>query len=68
MEKIIIREAMAEDAGQIIAYTKIVGGETENLTFGEAGFPACFCHTIVCDVIDKARAESPVKSFQPNHS
>lgn len=34
-----IREALAEDAGQIIAYTKIVGGETENLTFGEAGFP-----------------------------
>ena len=37
--EIIIREAMAEDAEQIIAYTKIVGGETENLTFGETGFP-----------------------------
>lgn len=36
--KIMIREAMAEDAEQIIAYTKIVGGETENLTFGETGF------------------------------
>lgn len=39
MESIKIREALAEDAGQIIAYTKIVGGETENLSFGESGFP-----------------------------
>lgn len=39
MERIIIREALAEDANQILAYTKIVGGETENLTFGETGFP-----------------------------
>lgn len=37
--KIIVREAVAEDAEQIIAYTKIVGGETENLTFGKTGFP-----------------------------
>ena len=35
---IIIREASEEDAEQIIAYLKIVGGETENLTFGESGF------------------------------
>ncbi|MDC7288934.1 GNAT family N-acetyltransferase [Blautia schinkii] len=39
MENIKIREALAEDAEQIIAYTKLVGGETENLTFGESGFP-----------------------------
>lgn len=38
MESIIIREALAEDAEQIIAYTKTVGGETDNLTFGESGF------------------------------
>lgn len=35
----IIREALAEDAEQIIAYTKAVGGETDNLTFGKSGFP-----------------------------
>ena len=35
---IIIREASVEDAKQIIAYLKIVAGETENLTFGESGF------------------------------
>lgn len=34
-----IREASAEDAEQIIAYTKIVGGESENLSFGEDGLP-----------------------------
>lgn len=39
MENIKIREALAGDAEQIIAYTKIVGGETQNLTFGESGFP-----------------------------
>lgn len=38
--EITIRQAVAEDAEQILAYTKIVGGETDNLTFGEAGFPA----------------------------
>ncbi len=37
--EIIIREALAEDAEQIIAYTKIVGGETDNLTFGKSGLP-----------------------------
>lgn len=36
---IIIREALIEDAKQLIDYTKIIGGETENLTFGENGFP-----------------------------
>lgn len=38
--EIIIREALAKDAEKLIAYTKIVGGETDNLTFGETGFPA----------------------------
>lgn len=38
MESFKIREALVEDAEQIIAYTKIVGGETDNLTFGKAGF------------------------------
>lgn len=36
---IIIREALAEDAKQLIEYIKIVGGETENLSFGKDGFP-----------------------------
>lgn len=39
METIVIREALAEDAGKLIEYMKIVGGETENLTFGEEGLP-----------------------------
>lgn len=39
MEDFIIREALPEDAEQIIEYLKIVGGETENLTFGKTGLP-----------------------------
>lgn len=39
MEGIIIREALAKDAEQMIEYLKIVGGETDNLTFGETGLP-----------------------------
>lgn len=39
MENIEIREALAEEAGKLIEYMKIVGGETENLTFGEEGLP-----------------------------
>lgn len=35
----IIREACAEDAEQIIAYTKIIGQESDNLSFGEDGLP-----------------------------
>lgn len=37
MENIEIREALAEDAEKLIEYIKIVGGETENLTFGKEG-------------------------------
>ncbi len=39
MENIIIRESSAKDAAQLLEYFKIVGGETENLTFGESGLP-----------------------------
>ena len=39
MEDIVIREALAKDAAQIIQYSKIIGGETDNLAFGEEGFP-----------------------------
>lgn len=39
MKDIEIREALAEDAERLIEYMKIVGGETENLTFGEEGLP-----------------------------
>ena len=34
MDKIIIREATAEDAKALIEYTKIIGGESDNLTYG----------------------------------
>ncbi|MCD8323641.1 MAG: hypothetical protein LUC32_01590 [Clostridiales bacterium] len=33
--KTLIREALPEDAGQIVEYTKVVGGETDNLTYGK---------------------------------
>lgn len=36
---IIIRKAVPEDAEQLIECLKIVGGETENLTFGSEGMP-----------------------------
>ena len=36
---IIIKKAMPADAGEILAYLKKVGGETDNLTFGEEGLP-----------------------------
>ncbi|MCD8155090.1 MAG: GNAT family N-acetyltransferase [Clostridiales bacterium] len=37
--KTLIREALPEDAGQIVEYTKVVGGETDNLTYGKTGLP-----------------------------
>ncbi len=37
MNHITIREALAEDAERVIEYLKTVGGETDNLTFGEEG-------------------------------
>lgn len=39
MEKIIIREAGAEDAKQLLEYTKLIGKESENLSFGKEGLP-----------------------------
>ena len=39
MDKIIIREATAEDAKALIEYTKIIGGESDNLTYGSEGIP-----------------------------
>ena len=39
MDKIIIREATAEDAKALIEYTKIIGGESDNLTYGSEGMP-----------------------------
>ncbi len=39
MSELLIRELMPEDAETMIAYTKRVGGETDNLTFGANGFP-----------------------------
>ena len=39
MEEIKIREAAAEDAEAMIDYMKIIGGETDNLTFDGAGLP-----------------------------
>lgn len=37
MTKYIIREARKEDAEKVLEYTKIVGGQTNNLTFGSEG-------------------------------
>lgn len=37
MESIIIREAIAEDAKQLLDYTKLIGKESENLSFGKEG-------------------------------
>lgn len=35
---IVIREALAEDAGQLIRHLKEIGGESDNLSFGEGEF------------------------------
>lgn len=39
MEEFKVREARFEDAPQVLEYLKIIGGETENLTFGAEGLP-----------------------------
>lgn len=39
MEDLLIREALPEDAEEMITYLKQIGGETDNLTFGEEGLP-----------------------------
>ena len=35
----IIERAQAEDAAALLDYLKIVGGETDNLSFGAEGVP-----------------------------
>ena len=35
---IVIREALAKDAGQLIQHLKEIGGESDNLSFGEGEF------------------------------
>ena len=39
MNELIIRKLIPDDAKQLIAYTKQIGGESDNLTFGADGFP-----------------------------
>jgi RimJ/RimL family protein N-acetyltransferase len=39
MEDLIIRELRSQDAQTLIDYTKRIGAETDNLTFGAEGFP-----------------------------
>ncbi|MCR4902386.1 MAG: GNAT family N-acetyltransferase, partial [Butyrivibrio sp.] len=39
MDDIIIREALSKDAEELIAYTKRIGSESDNLTFDGNGFP-----------------------------
>jgi len=39
MRDIIIREAAIDDAEKLIEYTGIIGGETDNLTYGAEGLP-----------------------------
>lgn len=38
MEDILIKEALPEDAEKLIAYSKKIGSETDNLSFGKEGF------------------------------
>lgn len=37
MQEIMIREAQSEDAEKIIVFTKQIGGESENLSYGSEG-------------------------------
>ena len=37
--EMIIREAAPEDTEEILALTKVIGEETDNLTFGREGIP-----------------------------
>ena len=37
MSRIIIKEARPEDAAKLIEYTKLVGAQTDNLSFGKEG-------------------------------
>lgn len=37
MEGITIKEAVPADAEKLVTYTKIIGGETDNLTYGAEG-------------------------------
>ena len=39
MDQLQIRELQPDDAEVLIAYTKQIGGESDNLTFGADGFP-----------------------------
>lgn len=39
MEDLTVRELLPADAEAVIAHTKLVGGESDNLTFGAEGFP-----------------------------
>ena len=39
MEKFVIERARPEDAAALLLYLKIVGGETDNLSFGAEGVP-----------------------------
>ena len=39
MDNIIIKEASPEDAFARIEYSKKIGAETDNLSFGAEGFP-----------------------------
>ena len=38
MDKIIIRQGQKEDAGDILAFSREVGSQTDNLSFGKEGF------------------------------
>ena len=37
MQEIVIREAQSEDAEKVIIFTKQIGGESENLSYGSEG-------------------------------
>jgi len=40
MEELEIRQTLPEDAEKLLAYSRRIGAETDNLSFGAEGFPA----------------------------
>ena len=56
MNDLTVREMLPEDAEQLIAYLKRIGGESDNLTFGPEGFPV---------TLEKERAVLKAKADDP---
>ena len=61
MQELIVRELVPDDAEQLIAYTKQIGGESDNLTFGADGFPVTVEDSLICSP-PVAEVNHPTKS------